>query len=1013
MSRSSSMTTARGEAVASMHRAWHGTVHARITRAAVGPGSRCYTDGVDPEVRLLGRVRVREGASWRHLPSHKTVALLCYLALRRGWVERIEVATLFWPDADQGRALRNLRTLLARAKREVPHTGLRIENTRVVWDVACDVHAFDDAMREGRWRDALAAYEGPLMAGASIADAGGFPAWLEAERLRVSEGHRKAGAHRVRELGRAREWPAALGLVDALLAEYPDHEDIVVLAMEVRADAGRPTEALDAYRRFADRISDELGLEPAHATHALAEAIRLGERTPMPKAQPSAPTTLATMVGRETELTRLSDMLADPESRLVTIVGVGGVGKTLLALRAAEQLAPRYRDGVHVAFLEGATTNYEVMERIAGASSVVLPDHADPVAELTRRLGRREILLVLDNFEQALPAAPRVARLLTACPGIDALVTSRQSLDVAGERLFPLEGLAVPDPDTPSERALDYSAVRCLIDRIRNVRPDVNADEHELAAMVAIGRAVGGLPLGLELAASWARALPLEEIAAEIERGLGFLDASARASDGSSSRGIRATLERSWTMLPPEQQRALAELSVFHGGFRRAGATAVADASIEFLAGLIDRSMLSAPVDGRYRLHPLVRAFASGKLSLHPERQRHARDRHMAHFVDVLVSVEMHMGTPEEAETRARLAPERGNLHAALTHALATGRADAALRLASAWRWGHSLFGSLADRRDMLARALALPGGTDDGARAEALHLASATALSDGDLRGARSAIEEGLPLSERAGNMGRTIKMWNDLALVARYQGDLKRARELLERCVEHGTEMRDRARYAYALNNFGAVERIEGRFERARAWHREALAIGRELEDGLAIAYALDGLGATAHDEGDIAAAERTYRESVALARSQRVTLPAVNGLHALARIEAGRERFEEARALHLEALSIERESGTRRVRDRSLDAVAATLAVAGDPVPALRLWAAADRMRRELGARLPPPLSERRSWAREAAIAAAGHAALAAAECAAQGLDADRALAAAELALASPPHASSTER
>lgn len=949
-------------------------------------------------------MRIRDGSSWRELPPHKTVALLGYLAAHSGWLSRIELATLFWPEADQRRALRNLRTLLARAKREVGPDALEIETKRVRWDVACDVHEFLASVRSGRWQDALELHQGPLMEGASVADAGGFATWLEEERRQVADLHREAGVQRVRELQRAGRRLDALGLADSLLTAHGDDEQIVVLAMEAQADAERPADALRAYRAFAEHIRAELGLEPTRATAALAEAIQSGEWSSgaAERSPPRPPTTFATMVGREAEMARLSDLLSEPRARLVTIIGVGGVGKTLLALRTAEHLASRYRHGVRIAYLEGATTSHEVVQRIAGALGAVLPDHAEPIAELGRRLADREILLVLDNFEQALAAAPAVERLLSACPHVDALVTSRQSLSVPAERRFPLDGLAVPDPDAPAQRALDYGAVRCLVEQIRYVRPEFVADARTTASLVSIARAVGGLPLGLELAASWARAITVEEIAVEIQAGLDFLDASSAASDAAAARGIRATLARSWSMLAPVQQEALARLSVFRGGFGREGAAEVAGASIGLLAGLIDRSMLAPPVDGRYRMHPLVRAFVAEHLAEDPERRGEARDRHADYFVDLLASVEADMGTPQEAQTRRRLAPERDNLHAALLHALETSRVDAALRLSTAVRWVHALFGRLQEQREVLTRALSLPGARDEAVRAEAVHLLSAKALADGDLDEARRAIEAGLGASGRAASAGTTVKMWNDLALIARDRGELGRARELLERCVAHGEEMRDRARYAYMLNNFGSVERMDGRFDHARAWHEEALAIGRELDDGPAIGYALNGLAAVARDAGDIAGAERTFLESVAVTRRRQVTSPAVIALHGLARIASSCGRFGEARSLHVEALVIEHESGLKRFRDRSLDAVAATLAEHGEPLPALRLWAAADRLRQDRGARLPPTEIAQRSLARAAAASQVSEAAATAAMVAGRGLDADRAHAAALSAL-----------
>jgi predicted ATPase/DNA-binding SARP family transcriptional activator len=611
------------------------------------------------EIALLGAFQPsKDGKPITQFETDPARALLAYLAMHVGTPLRREtLADLLWPDQPGPEALHTLRQTLNRLRRAIgdheatppflhitrqiiqfnPDSDYWLDTdafTRLAASIHEHAHRRLEACRTCMQRLAQAAdlYRGDLLSGFNL-DSLPFQEWLTMEREHVHRQAMEAFYHLAACHNQRGEYEQAQHYARRQLTLEPWREEAHRQLMIALALSGQRSAALAQYEACRSTLLEELRVEPEVETRRLYEQIRDG-RLPASEIRPhNLPAPLTRFVGREVELERIAEQLNDPNYRLLTLAGPGGIGKTRLALTAARQAVAHFPDGAWLVPLidvpEEPTEGLHdrLATAIAGAMGITFSGGDDPKTELLRNLDSKEALLILDGFEHLVSGADFVLEILRQVPRIVVLATSRTRLNVRAERLVQVAGMPVPAEDD-GLAADRYDSVQLFIDRAKCAAASF---PHDLTQVAQVCQLVEGVPLAIELASAWVEHLPLTEIIANLRRNLDFL-ATTLQDIPERHRRLRAVFESSYRLLSEAEQRALAELAVFRGGFDRAAALAVTSARQAELIGLAHKSLLQHSVPDRYELHALVRQFAAEKLGTFPALGG-VRGRHSAYYL--------------------------------------------------------------------------------------------------------------------------------------------------------------------------------------------------------------------------------------------------------------------------------------------------------------------------------------------------------------------------------------------
>jgi predicted ATPase len=386
------------------------------------------------------------------------------------------------------------------------------------------------------------------------------------------------------------------------------------------------------------------------------------------------PIQLTELIGRQTELAEAKQLLT--RTRLLTILGPGGAGKTRLAIQAAADIAAEFSDGVFFISLADIRSDRDIVQAIAESLGLALASDEDVKAQLLTYVTNKCQLLVFDNFEHLLAGASIIPGILQAAPQIRVMITSRAKLNVTSETVFTLAGLETTW-DSPAE-AFHVSGVQLFLDAARRVRPRFVLQPSDLDPLAKILRLTGGLPLGILLAAAWVDMLPVSEIATEIAKNLDFLETDI-SDVPDRHRSLRAAFDYSWALLSPEERKTFLALSVFRGGFSREAAQAVAGGSLGGLSILVKKSLVTAsPETRRYALHELLRQYAEAELRQDPDFNTHVSEAHAA-FYAALMEASFTLFTQSDQPGALRIIEQDlDNVRSAWRHYPATGNAAAA-----------------------------------------------------------------------------------------------------------------------------------------------------------------------------------------------------------------------------------------------------------------------------------------------------------------------------------------------
>ncbi|MGH6609597.1 MAG: ATP-binding protein, partial [Burkholderiaceae bacterium] len=501
---------------------------------------------------LLGSPTVEYGGKSFALSFERRHQLLVFLALKNAWVGRAELAAMFWPEQESKLAYTNLRKTLHRLQSLPWAAGIESQSGALRFEADTDVAAFESALREQRFAEALRMRRGELLAGFNDDQSEAWTNWLSFERDRLRRAWRDAALSHLNS-----DIDAADGVeLSARLLGADSLDEAALRAhMSWLERAGNSSRARQAYREFVLRLEDDLGLTPSAELQALHDSLGTAARAVSPIAPTAAPMADADFVGRTVELRRIATLMAQDDCRLLCVLGPGGVGKTRLARRVLTDVAPNFADGAVFVPLEDIASSNELGERLARELGIGLVGKKATLDQVIEFLRQRQMLLVFDNFEHLVAEASILNKLLEACPRLKIIVTSRARLTVANEWLLPLEGLPCPEIED-QDNIESFDAAKLFVQAAQRVEPTL-VPSAEATSIVEICQLVEGLPLALQLAAAWTRVLSCDAIAAELRQGTELLHADDPAYPPRHA-SIEKIFDQSWRLLGPTERAVLA-----------------------------------------------------------------------------------------------------------------------------------------------------------------------------------------------------------------------------------------------------------------------------------------------------------------------------------------------------------------------------------------------------------------------------------------------------------------------
>ena len=778
-------------------------------------------------------------------------------------------------------------------------------------------------------------YRGEFMDGFPAGDSPAFEEWVLIQREWL---HREATealtdladwSERRGDLRQAREY--ARRQVDL----EPWREEAHRQLMRLLALEGQRSAALAQYQDCREALRTELGVEPMESTRRLYESIRSQEQGtprfaqgPISHNLPPPPTPF---LGREDELEELAGLLADPDCRMVTLVGPGGIGKTRLAVQAAGEQIGNFAHGVTFVPLASLDSPDLLPSAIADAVDFSFREKVAPEEQIISYLREKQILLVLDNMEHILEGAKLLARLLHLAPGVILLVTSRERLNLREEWLLAVGGLSYPIPgdlapgwgerspadhaDVAAELSETYAAVDLFMQEVRRRQPGFHLSPKAVGDLVRIVQLVEGLPLGVELAAASTGMRTCEEIADEIERNLDILSTDLR-NVPRRQRSIRATFEHSWELLSQEERDLLAQLSVFRGGFSREAALNVTSSPFSLLQALVQKSLVRRIGSDRYGLHGLLAQFAADKLRDGLVQREHAAIRHARYYAQLLGREGPRLKEARGREPLRRLTLELKNVRQAWRTAVTQNSASLAEESVETLYLFYDRACRFREGVDLLSPAVDRWTGDETRRRllAKVLARVGALRLQLSDYPGARASLEQALDIDESLNAAADQVFCLIHLSAVARRQGDYGETARLSARALDLSRRAGDLWGETHALLHLGLARYRQGNVDEAEVLLKESLAAAQRSDlPGLVVAP-LNLLGDIACHRGDYEAGHRLLERCLTVTRQLDDQFRVAIALNNLGTVLHCLEQVEEAQAAYQESLEICREIGDR---------------------------------------------------------------------------------------------------
>lgn len=979
-------------------------------------------------IELLGPPQVRLDGQPVHLGRRKAVALLAYLAAGGAAHPRDALATLLWPETDGEQARANLRRTLSQLTGALGHDYFCIdrETARLEGgeEVRVDLREFyrlatprrlngetrDAALREQhleRLTGAAHLARGNFLEGFSLKDSLLFDDWqtLQAESSRQAladvlaqlvEGYTAGG-----------DADAALPLARRWVQLDPLQEQAQAALLTLLAETGQSAVALRGYRAYEQLLADEIGIPPGPAITELFEQIRGGSytrrvappsaatngRSPLPAgsalpALPHLPHPTTSFVGRSQEIAAIRRLLGrEPDCRVVTLTGAGGIGKSRLALAAAEGLGAAFADGIHFIPFVGVTDPALVAATILVGLGLRIAPEASPLSQLRAYLAGKSLLLILDNLEHLLNddedsrpnrlgVAELVTELLAVAPGLRFLLTSRVSLNLQSEWLIPVTGLAVPPTDDLPADVPDplaaFGAMELLYQRMQRVGADFDW-RAGWPQMARICRHTDGAPLALELAAPWIQSLTCAEIADRLAEGLDLLATTLRDVEP-RHRNLRRVFEETWRMLSRTEQNVLSKLAIFRGGFTGLAAAQVAGASDALLLQLVNKSLIRRDAGGRFNFQELLRQFCTEKLEAFPEGYAALRDRHAAWFLGLLAQRSEDLFWRRQVQTLREFSADIDNLRAAWSWSVHRGRLRA---LSDAFEAYWQFLDWRGDGEEIIAvfgeaaRQIESMRGQDAAEERLRMELLGECLVPYGQRTANNrrrydeglALVERGMELIRRAGPTDHRKEVW---ALIRRgfvcADTRLAEVQKTMDRCISICQERGDQFSQIYANTLWGEVALKLGQREAGAVAFGRAITIGEALGEVRWFLSPLTMLTVVQFERGQ-------YGEAAALVNRRLPLIQTLNNRHAtclvlndqalLARIVGD---FTRALAFYEESMRVGERAGVPNLIPLGLLKLATVRRLLGEWKSAEELLERCAQSAAELHYSMSPVLAER---------------------------------------------------
>ena len=868
------------------------------------------------------------------IERRKMVALLAYLSIEKGQHQRASLSGLLWPDYEQSKAYKNLRQTLWEIQKVVGENWLITTREKIglnenanIWMDTAEFDSLleksqsetDISLRTSLLADSAKLYRNHFLTGFSLKDAHSFNDWAYV----VSEEH----SHKLstiltmlsNDLCSQGQADQAIPHARRLVSLDPLNELAHSKLMEVYIQAGQHNAALKQYQTLEKTLRKELNLDPQPETRELYKKIRKGGAKPVPVKKPAEkiipkhnlPLQLSSFIGRENELDNVRQLLQ--KNRLVTLVGAGGIGKTSLSLQIGQNVLNEYPNGVWFIALDSLSDPALITQTVASVFEMRESADRPLIERLTDYLRERTALLILDNCEHLLEAcAQLVTALLSQCPNIKVLATSREALGIPGEAIYTMPALPLPEDGMDAfDKLINYESVKLFTERASLVSTSFQLIDENIQTVVNICRKVDGIPLAIELAAARVNIMQVDEILKQLNDSFALLAKSGQTIMP-RHQTLWASIDWGWGLLSEEEQVFLQQLSVFAGGWTLESAQAVCEGDVLGLTDALAKKSLivvnqESGRETRYRFHEMVRQYLHERF-VASGNEEEIRTRHLHFFLELSEKAELELRGKSHANWMERLDAERNNIRAALHWAEKTD-VDAGLyitgRLMRFWE--------SSDQREGIywCEHLLKKSQTHPHARATALLTYGWLLTWLQKFDDAFSVTQECLELFQSTDDKAREVDALVSLGNIYQFRDDLNTANEIENKALELSISIQDRWREANALNYLGwGQSEPDVKF----AYWNKAILLYRETGDQIQLANILGLFGQFKVMNGEIETGEKFLDEALDLWRLNKQGNVWENPKIAKSLIALINGKYEEAQSILEEVMYSSEQSGNR---------------------------------------------------------------------------------------------------